>query len=235
MEEIESLLEKRMKEKHQTKVQTIADRHPLASPEIVPLSKDEEDRLYRLLMVHGSERILGLEDDLKELSRLTREVRSIQTQSVILHGERIKKVHLLLKGYKEGAFTSWLLEAYGNRQTPYNFLQYYEFYLLLSEEMRLKMHTLPKQAVYALASRAGEIEKKCAIIEQYKGENKTTLLLKIRSTFPLTNSDKRREKSFTSFKNGLLELIAATKELNFPKAEKREALLLIEQLRKNFV
>lgn len=66
--------------------------------------------------------------DLAELSLITSEVKAINNQAAILHGERIKKAQTLLKSYQEGAFSAWLNATYGNRQTPYNLMQYYEFF-----------------------------------------------------------------------------------------------------------
>src|SRR5688500_18052924 len=66
-------------------------------------------------------------DDLPLLFTLASEVRAIHNQAALLHGERIKRVQQILTNYRDGAFSAWLIAVYGNRQTPYNFLQYYEF------------------------------------------------------------------------------------------------------------
>ena len=129
--------------------------------------------------------------DLKNLIAITSEVKAITSQAIILHGERIQKARNILKNYKEGAFTAWLITTYGNRQTPYNFLQYFELHSLLSSELKLKIDTMPKQAIYSLASRSGELEKKEKIIEKYQGETKAELLEVIRQEFPLDRDDKR--------------------------------------------
>ena len=77
-----------------------------------------------------------------------------------MHGERIKKAQEILKSYRDGAFTAWLLAAYGNRQTPYNFLQYYELYTALSPGLHSQLEAMPRHAVYVLASRSGELTQK---------------------------------------------------------------------------
>ena len=77
------------------------------------------------------------EADMKALMAITSEVKAITNQAVILHGERIKRGQDILKNYREGAFTAWLFSAYGNRQTPYNFLQYYEFYTVLPQALQV--------------------------------------------------------------------------------------------------
>ena len=53
---------------------------------------------------------------------------------------------------------------------------------------------MPKQAVYTLASRSGDADKKQQIIQTYQGEPKHLILAKIRTIFPLPQSDKRKQK-----------------------------------------
>ena len=132
-------------------------------------------------------------EDLQQLSQITGEVKAINNQAAILHGERIKRAQTLLKKYKEGAFTAWLLATYGNRQTPYNFLQYYEFQSKLPKALHSKMEEMPRQAVYTLASREGDLEKKEDVVRNYQGQTKQEMISQIRTLFPLNEKDKRRE------------------------------------------
>jgi len=134
----------------------------------------------------------NLKADLTSLVSITSEVQAINNQAALLHGERIKRGQTILKKYADGAFTAWLIETYGNRQTPYNLLQYYEFYTAVPPSLRERIEIMPRQAIYTLASREGDFEKKCQIVEQYDGETKTELLALIRETFPLDEADGRR-------------------------------------------
>ena len=129
--------------------------------------------------------------DLIALSTITSEVKAIANQAVILHGERIKRAQNILKNYLDGAFTAWLFATYGNRQTPYNFLQYYEFYTQMPQVLHGKIDQMPRQVIYSLASRNGEFSKKEKIVENYNGETKQELLTIIREEFPLDETDKR--------------------------------------------
>lgn len=133
-----------------------------------------------------------LSGDLNALISITSEVKAINNQAAILHGERIKKAHEILIKYQDGAFTAWLIATYGNRQTPYNFLQYYEFYEALPRSLRPQIEAMPRQAVYTLASRDGPLASKQRIVENFSGQTKAELLLQIRETFPLPVKDKRR-------------------------------------------
>lgn len=123
------------------------------------LSSQEEAKFRQLLEEYSfSQEISDL--DLQQLCHLSAQVKQIHHQAVLLHGERIKKARELLKSYREGAFSAWLLLTYGNRQTPYNFLVYYEFFSILPDPLKLELGKMPRQAVYTLASREGDLEKK---------------------------------------------------------------------------
>lgn len=135
----------------------------------------------------------SIAEDLKSLSVLTSEIKAINHQAALLHGERIKKAHQLLTRYQEGAFSMWLVAAYGNRQTPYNLMQYYDFYHAVPLPIRDKLEEMPRQAIYTLASREGDLQQKIAFVTCYRGETKAALLLKIRDLFPLRREDKRKE------------------------------------------
>jgi hypothetical protein len=175
---------------------------------VTPLSEQEQLSLYQILETHKSESS-SIEVDVKHLKAITSEVKAINTQAIILHGERIKQAQTLLKEYKEGAFSAWLILTYGNRQTPYNFLQYFEFYQNARLELKEKIDLMPKQAIYTLASRVGPQEKKEALVLEYQGESKQVLLEKIREIFPLQKEDKRSAKPAQS----LIKLLEKAKSL----------------------
>ena len=159
---------------------------------VAPLNEKEKDSLFSLLSEFKNEH-QEISEDLFQLSALTAEVKAINNQAVILHGERIKKAQEILKNYRDGAFSLWLIATYGNRQTPYNFLQYFELHSALPEKLHPKLDEMPRQAVYSLASREGELEQKERIIDRYNGEPKQELLKLIRETFPLGNNDRRAQ------------------------------------------
>lgn len=156
------------------------------------LSADEEEALRELLNVYGPARNKHVEKDLEELKHVTCEVKAINHQAALLHGERIRRAQDVLRNYQEGAFTAWLIATYGNRQTPYNFLQYYLFYQQLRQDLRAQVESMPRQAIYSLASRHGDFNTKQQIVESYAGESKRELIQKIRDVFPLDEKDRRR-------------------------------------------
>jgi hypothetical protein len=155
------------------------------------LNPKEKEAIESILKTYRHSDFYDVEVDLTALSAITSEVKAITNQAVILHGERIKRAQEILKKYQDGAFTAWLYATYGNRQTPYNFLQYYEFYTLMPPSLHPKIDQMPRQVVYSLASRLGSLDKKEAIVKNYSGQPKQELLHLIRTEFPLAEDDKR--------------------------------------------
>lgn len=166
----------------------------------------EDQALIEEILVRYGDHDTADEEDLRDLTTLTSEVRAINNQAAILHGERIKRAQDLLKSYREGAFTAWLIAAYGNRQTPYNFLQYYLFYQAVPKPLHVQVESLPRQAVYTLASRQGDLEDKISLLQTCKGQTKEEILAKIRDTFPLKDKDLRHENIYKKSLNTLHRL-----------------------------
>lgn len=176
--------------------------------QVTSISAEEKKTLETLLKRYQKEET-SIAEDLNFLSTITSEVKAISNQAVILHGERIKKAQELFKKYRDGAFSSWLLKTYGNRQTPYNFLQYYELYKILPKNLQGVVDEMPRQAIYSLSSRNVPQEKKIAFVQEYNGESKTTLLEKLRTSFPLPKQDKRNPNKTKH----VLTLLTSVKQL----------------------
>ncbi|ANH78604.1 pGP6-D family virulence protein [Candidatus Chlamydia sanziniae] len=198
MGNLKTLLEGRFKKNTQTKMEALTRKRMEGelSPFLARLSHNtlspEEKEKIRVLLNHYNCQEYVEEHDLTHLCSLSAKVKQIHHQAVLLHGEHIKQARYLLKRYREGAFSAWMILAYGNRQTPYNFLVYYELFTLLPDSLKKEIEKMPKQAVYTLASRQGPQEKKEEIIRNYRGEGKGELLDKIRKEFPLLATDSRQ-------------------------------------------
>jgi hypothetical protein len=198
---------------------------------LTDLTNQEKNFLEELLLNH-SENKDEVENDLHSLISITAEVKAINNQAALLHGERIKKAQTLLTGYQDGAFTSWLLLTYGNRQTPYNFLQYYNFWTTVPKTLHPQIETMPRQAIYTLSSREGAIEKKIELVEEYTGETKEQLMLKIRELFPLASEDKRRQNQGETVINKLHQVHSTLSRspLSLRKKQKQTLLALLEEI-----
>jgi len=161
--------------------------------QVQPLEEADKAKIKDLLDRYHQEG-MGRTSDFDELLQLTSEVKAITAQAAILHGERIKKAQTILKDYADGAFSAWLIATYGNRQTPYNFLYYYELYRALPKTLHPKLDAMPRQVVYVLAARQGELALKEALIAAYKNQSKQELLETIKLSFPLKASDRRNRR-----------------------------------------
>jgi Uncharacterised protein family (UPF0137) len=167
------------------------------------LPQEQKDDLRGILDRFADEDQTNVDQDHRALVTITCEVRAISNQAALLHGERIKKAQTILKGYREGAFSAWLMTTYGNRQTPYNFLQYFEFYSAMPKALHPQIELMPRQAVYTLASREGDLQEKRQIVESYEGQTKNELLHMIRDAFPLADGDRRRKNPAEGILNSL--------------------------------
>ncbi|MGE3953977.1 MAG: CT583 family protein [Parachlamydiales bacterium] len=188
----------------------------------------------RTLLTRYAPEAQEIEGDLQALATITAEVRAINHQAALLHGERIKRAQVVLKPYQEGAFTAWLMSTYGNRQTPYNFLQYYEFHRAMPQEVRPEIEKMPRQAIYTLATRKGTLEEKQEFLEKNAGLTKEELLGRIRETFPLHDTDKRKadigEQTINLFKRVYRTIKADPYSLSF--AQKNEIRSMLSEFHK---
>lgn len=239
MKKVNSILDQRMKKPPNTsKMAAMAKQSASGNLtsfsgifSVSDLSTQEKEGLANLLRNYADEE-QEIGSDLNQLISLTSEVKAINNQAALLHGERIKKAHRILTQYRDGAFTAWLISAYGNRQTPYNLMQYYEFFEALPKQLRPTIELMPKQAIYVLASREGEFEKKQEIVEKYQGETKAEMLNLIRQTFPLNQNDKRREKGPKGFIHNLQHLCNQIQNSNpkFTAAQRTEVQALLQRM-----
>lgn len=199
---------------------------------VTALSDRERNELETILKNFRETEEYDVQNDLHALMAITSEVKAITNQAVILHGERIKRAQEILKTYKDGAFTAWLIATYGNRQTPYNFLQYYEFYTSMPQYLHTIIDEMPRQAIYTLASRSGSVEKKQEIVTGYNGQPKKELLSIIRSIFPLPETDKRLPNLALQLMGQLTKAKTFVKHPYFkPTAQQKKQLLaLLEEV-----
>lgn len=237
MAKLSSILQQRFRKKDKPKMSQLAEKSAEGSLTVFSgvfavkalEDKDKEDLLT--LLRKYAENDEDVSQDALALAHLTTEVKAINNQAVILHGERIKKAQAILKKYREGAFTAWLVSAYGNRQTPYNFLQYYEFYNQMPKTLHSQIEGMPRQAIYTLASRDGSLEKKEEVVRNYKGETKEELISLIRANFPLEEKDGRRENIAETTLKSLQKAIAPFEKGNI-KLTKQERRSLLSALKK---
>ncbi|QZA58146.1 CT583 family protein [Candidatus Rhabdochlamydia porcellionis] len=199
---------------------------------ITTLNETEKQALKNILDQYKNKN-QEVVQDLEYLSSLTAEVKAINSQAIILHGERIQKAQQILTSYQEGAFSAWLICTYGNRQTPYNFLQYYELHNAIPTALQDQLNLIPRQAAYSLASRQGPLVQKQHIIKTYQGQSKQELLELIRITFPLPIKDKRAQDLANIAILSLKKILAITKSSTFcpTNKQKQQLFSLLKELK----
>lgn len=174
----------------------------------VQRASDEQRKLLKsALQIYCPPKAQTFDGDVEKLMQLMLEVKAISHQALLLHGQRIQSAKEILSNYREGAFSTWLVNAYGNRQTPYNFLQYFEFFQALPEKHRPLVEKMPRQVVYQLASRKDHLLKKLALIERCAGLSARNFLQQLRRELPLKPLDQRRAR------NAILALLERLKDL----------------------
>lgn len=237
MAKINALLTERLKKSEGSKMAAMAKQSANGNLSsfsgvfsIADLSQHEKATIETILKDYAIDPE-NVDNDAAHLISITSEVKAINNQAALLHGERIKKAHSIFTRYRDGAFTAWLIAAYGNRQTPYNLMQYYEFCETMPKNLRLQIEAMPRQAIYTLASRVGDMEKK-EIVESYQGQTKAELLLTIRKTFPLDDTDKRRQSIGESLVISLHRLHRDLKKHpgHFTKSQKDAVNTLLEAI-----
>jgi len=173
------------------------------------LDSQEEEKLQKLLESNWSPDSLTkkqVAENLIQLKALTAEIKSISRQGSFLIGERVAKARELLKPYRDGTFTLWLETALGSKRSGYNFLSYYELYIVLpNEELKNKYKKMPQRAAYHLANRKGDIQKKFAIIEKHYESKGNEIIKIVQEEF--ANKDFRSRRSVDGLLNRLLEAI----------------------------
>lgn len=230
MAKVNALLTERLKESKGASKMAAMARHSVNGNltsfsgvfSVSDLSENEKSYLEDILKQYQIDPV-SVDKDFDDLVLITSEVKAINNQAALLHGERIKKAQTILTRYRDGAFTAWLIATYGNRQTPYNLLQYYLFCEQMPKTLRPQIESMPKQAVYTLASRDGDIEIKRDLVEKYAGQSKAELLRLIRELFPLEQADRRRQNVANSVIHSLNRLYHElnNRKINLKKDEKQ--------------
>lgn len=182
---------------------------------------EKEKQTIRDILLQYAQGNQEIEKDLSALIAITSEVKAINNQAALLHGQRIKRAHKIFIPYRDGAFTAWLMMTYGNRQTPYNLMQYYEFYASLPGEFRPLLEVMPRQAIYTLATRTGPLEKKLDILKNYKGESKGEVLNLIRREFPLMQQDRRQKGRAEAFIQNLEKLSSQVETIRLNPSQRK--------------
>jgi hypothetical protein len=147
---------------------------------------DQESRKIERILVEGFEpgHLAEGEVDLDvvEVKRLTKELMAIKRQEMVLIGERIAQARSIFRKYKDRSFREWLDLTFGSFKTGYNYLAFYDLYLLVPDEIKARLKEMPAKAVYVLASKKVPVERKIAIVKEHAQETAQNLIALIQET-----------------------------------------------------
>jgi hypothetical protein len=173
----------------------------------ISLDFDEESRIRDIIKKDNSFE----EVDLKEILDLSKRIKSIKAQEALIVGEAVKKAQTVLSNYSSGVFSEWLVELFGNVQTPYNFLRFFELYTLLKERSQKEYLSIPRRAAYKLAKVEGSTEQKEEFISLGKNKNASSLEEEIDILFPKSQrATKTRKVSPENIPESLEKILSKT-------------------------
>jgi Uncharacterised protein family (UPF0137) len=101
----------------------------------------------------------------------------------------------------------------------------------MPKQLQSKLDSMPRQVVYTLAARQGELALKEAIIANFKHQSKLELLEEIKLTFPLKSTDKRNRKMSSSIL-AQIDRIQRSIEVLGMHVSKEEKKALVKRLKK---
>jgi len=204
----------------------------LLTSENITLKESESLKIFLSKYSMGKVDIDKIELDNIQLTKISEEIRSIQKQEVLLHGERISKAQNVLKNYKKGAFSYWLEMTYGNRRTPYNFFYYYSLYRLLHSNEKKLLQQMPPKIVYIIGGRRLEDKEKINFVKMNYNKSLKDLEKIILKKYSNTQ---KKDPTLGYLKTSLNFLKKASKSKNLPKDSLdslKEIQLRLEQILK---
>lgn len=170
-----------------------------------------------------------VEEDLYEIKRLTKELRAIRRQELVLIGERVSAAREVLKKYKDRSFRDWLQLTFGSFKTGYNYLAFYDLYVSVPDDMKMHLKDMPAKAVYILASHKAPLEKKLELLRHHSQKTAHGVIAAIREM--LGGSDLLSRKKSNEQLISLLEKNAVLLSVEYVDAKQRDRLIsLIDHL-----
>jgi len=169
--------------------------------------------------------------DIAEVKQITKELKAIKKQELILVGERIAAAREIFKKYNEKSFREWLELTFGSFKTGYNYFAFFDLYKRLPEELQEPFKEMPAKAAYILASKKAPLEKKVEIVKGHSKEPVSQLILLINELGKKKKKKPVVDKILDSLERGAQLL----QEEVVDSAQKERLRCLIEQLQHLFV
>ncbi|MES2274370.1 MAG: CT583 family protein [Chlamydiota bacterium] len=194
-------------------------------------------RAIEKILVEGYEPGLfperGVDQDIAAVKQLTKELKAIKKQELILIGERVASAREIFKKYKEGSFRDWMELTFGSFKTGYNYLSFFDLYITLPEDLKERFKEMPAKAAYILASRKAPLEQKAEIVKEHSKDTASNLILLIQKM--LGSSKEKTVPAISSLDKILSALEKDAGKLLFcsdrmASSQKKRVRFLIDQL-----
>jgi hypothetical protein len=195
---------------------------------------EQESRAIEKILVEGYEPGAfsedGVDADAFEIKRLTKELRAIKRQEMVLIGERIAQARDVFKKYQKRSFREWMDFTFGSFKTGYNYLAFFDLYSAMPIELREPLKEMPAKAVYVLASRKAPIEQKIELVRNSRSEERAEdLIALIRST--LDGVTELRVPSATRIVSALEKTASLLLPNRIDVLQRNRLILLVEYLK----
>jgi len=152
--------------------------------EVQDLNEREQTAIERILIDGFQAGVVGEESvqvDIDEVKRITKELKAIKRQELVLIGERISRAKAVFRKYKDRSFRDWLALTFGTYKTGYNYLAFYDLYSIIPDDLKNRFKAMPAKAAYILASKKAPLDRKIGIVKDHAQETAQNLITLIRS------------------------------------------------------
>lgn len=142
-------------------------------------------------------------EDVTHLARITKEVKAIKKQEMLLIGERIASARDIFKKHKEKNFRKWLEFTFGSFKTGYNYLSFYDLYLEIPPSLQDLLKEMPAKAAYVLASKKVTIDQKAEIVKEHSKESASEIIASIHHAFGVDRFSSKKPLDIDNLLNEL--------------------------------
>lgn len=156
---------------------------------------DQEERSIEQILLDGCEPGDPVQErvpaDALEIKKLTKELKAIKRQELVLIGERIAEAREVFRKYKKRSLREWMDFTFGSFKTGYNYLAFYDLYTAFPDELRGILKDMPAKAIYVLASKDMPIETKMDIVRTSPArETASNLITRIQNSLGMSDHEK---------------------------------------------
>lgn len=152
--------------------------------EVQDLNEREQSAIERILIEGFQPGVVpeeAVQIDIDEVKKITKELKAIKRQELVLIGERISRAKAVFRKYKDRSFRDWLALTFGTYKTGYNYLSFFDLYSIIPDDLKNRFKSMPAKAAYILASKKAPLDRKIGIVKEHAQETAQNLIALIRT------------------------------------------------------